>query len=71
MVLGIILMGSTSLKLSYKSKITQLEVQTKKIRHRDVKGGFSKTPHITTLKFCAFSVYLMTSNDSKLDINIF
>ena len=68
MDLVMIWIDSTPSKLSKKSKIMQFEVQTKNIRPREVKGGFSKTPHAAPLKICAVSVYLMASNDSKLDI---
>ena len=42
-----------------------------KIRAREVKRGFSKTPHAVPLNVCAFSVYLVASNDSNLDIDRF
>ena len=61
-------MDSTLLKLFNESKITKFGVRTKKLRPREVKGGFSKTPHAIALKFCEFSVYLMAFNDSNLDI---
>ena len=56
-------MDSTPSKLSNESKITQFEVRMKKVRPHEVKGGFSKTPHVAPLKVCAFSVYLMESNE--------
>ena len=71
MTSSMIWMGSTSLKLSNESKITQFGVRMKKIRPRKIKGGFSKTPHAEPLKDYAFSVYLMASNDSNLDANRF
>ena len=71
MTSSMIWMGSTSLKLSNESKITKFGVRTKKIRPRDVNRGFSKTPHAETLKVCAFSVYLMASNHSNLDMDTF
>ena len=64
-------MGSTPSKLSNKSKITQFEARMKKIRPCDVKRRFSKTPHLEPLNVCAFSIYLVASNDSKIDINRF
>ena len=70
MALGMIWMDSTPSKISNESKITQLRVQTKKIRPREVNEGFSKPPHAAPLKVYAFSVYL-SSNDSKLDIDGF
>ena len=35
---------------------------------RSQKGGLSKTPRATPLKACEILVYLMTSNNSKLDM---
>ena len=32
-------------------------------------GGFSKTPYEVPLNSCAFSVYLVASNESKLDMD--
>ena len=42
----------------------------KKVRPREVKRRFSKTPHVAPLKICAFSFYLEASNDSNIDIDI-
>ena len=64
-------MDSTLLKLSKEYKITKFEVRMKKIRPHEVKGGFSKTPHAAPLNVCAFSAYLVASNDSKLDVDRF
>ena len=65
-------MDSKLLNLLNKFKITQFRVQMKK-KYGLVKskGGFSKTLHTTPLKVCEFSVYLMASNDSKIDIDRF
>ena len=64
-------MDSTLLNLSNEFKITKFGVQTKKIQPREVKGGLFKTRHAAPLNVCAFSVYLMASNDSKLDTDKF
>ena len=58
-------MDNTPLKLSKESNIIQFRVRTKKIRPREDKGGFLKTQHATPFKICAFSVYLLVSNDIK------
>ena len=71
MASSMIWMDSTPSKLSNESKITQFGVGMKKIRLREVKRGFSKTPHAAPLNVCKFSVYLMASNDSKIDIDKF
>ena len=71
MASSLICLDSTLLNISNESNITQFEVRTKKIWPREVKGEFSKTPHAAPLKVCAFSVYLMASNDFKLDIDRF
>ena len=64
--------GSTPSKLSNESKITpNSEFERKKIRPREVKGGFPKTQHTTPLNVCEFLVYLVASNDSKLDVDRF
>ena len=64
-------MDSTLLNLFNESKITKFGVRTKMLRSCEVKGGFSKTPHATPLKLCAFLVYLMDFNHSNLNIDIF
>ena len=64
-------MDSKPSKLSNESKITQFGVRMKKIWPREVKRGFSKTPHAAPLNVCEFSVYLVVSNDSKHDIDRF
>ena len=71
MTSSIIWMDSTPSKLSKESKITEFGVRMKKIRPREVKRGFSKAPHAAPLNVCEFSVYLVASNDSKIDIDRF
>ena len=64
-------MDSTPSKISNESKITQFGALMKNIRSREVKIGFLKTPYAAPLNVCAFSVYLLASNDYKLDIDRF
>ena len=71
MTSSMIWMDSTPSNLSNESKITQFRVLMKKIQPREVNRGFSKTPYAVPPNVCAFLVYLVSSTDSKLDIDKF
>ena len=62
-------MDSILIKISNEFKIIQFEVRTKTLWPREVEGKIFQDTHAAPLKFCEFSVYLMSSIDSKFDMD--